>query len=219
MEVPAGVSPRVRCILSLPESAPTPPADLIEAFVARQIEVRKCVGPIDAMMNLVILHRDDHAAVALVVVEPDWFESNRADELLRSAGKYAPRAARWVYDQASTPRLRKWIEPPPADGVKVNGIRAAIREVEGQPPLRLTGFFEAPAPSTSPASPEVDSETPAVELERSSASSVDTLTAQELAMLLGPEEAIAPHNLEKPPSQSNDDEPAGPTPTYEEFEE
>jgi len=213
VEVPAESSPHVRCILALDESSPKPPADLIEAFVVRHIEVRKCVGLLDAMTKLVIAHRDKGSAVALVVVEPEKFRAERVEELLRSAGKYAPRAARWVYDCAASPRLQKWVEPTPVDEFKVNGIRAAIRQAEGQPSLRLTGFVESTCDSD-----EIETPTPAIDEERSEIGASDALTEEELAMLLGPENLADDFGLAASPDDQTDDDPAAPAPTYEGLE-
>ncbi len=169
-EGPVGASPRVRCILALPESAPHTPADLREAFSARNLEVRELVGAFQAMGALMDLERDAGVAVALVVVEPTLFPRGRSGELLIAAGRWRPQAARWVYERSSTPRLSKWIEPtetPAAEVAKVNGIRGALRDVAGAPTLRLAGEGD-------PAGP------------RPPASS-DELTEEELSMLLGRE--------------------------------
>ena len=197
-EVPDGASPRVRCILSLPESAPRTPADLIEAFSSRPIEVRELVGPFAAMGELVRAERDPSCAIALVVVEPGRFRGDRAAELMRSAGRWSPRAARWIYEHSATPRLRKWIAPgEPAlapEGAKVNGIGPALRDVASAPTLRLTGVGEdADATDTRAGAQRAhepdDAHTDA-----------DALTEEELAMLLGRSE----------PERAEPDE--GPTP-------
>lgn len=124
------------------------------------------------MTKLILAARDEDRPVAIVVVEPEKFGA-RAEELLRSAGKYAPRAARWVYSDALSPRLQKWIEPPAPPAPKVNGIREAIREATGQPNLRLTGH---PEPQRKTPAPGADSGMDA------------TLTEEELSMLLSDED-------------------------------
>lgn len=178
-EVPASASPGVRCILTLPESMPAPPADLVEAFSSRKIEVRECVGVFTSMALTLELQGDTHAPIALVVVEPTRFAANRAEELLHSVEKYAPRVARWVYEVRASPRLRKWVAPSPhaeiwsgtgvspVEPARVNGIHEAIRDAEGRPPLRLT---EQTADTSQPAL----------------APPFEALTEEELAMLLGP---------------------------------
>lgn len=181
-EGPAGASPRVRCILALPESAPHTPADLREAFSARNLEVRELVGSFRAMGALMDLERDAGVAVALVVVEPALFPRGRSDELLISAGRWRPQAARWVYERSRTPRLSKWIEPiePAAEAAKVNGIRSALRDVAGAPTLRLAGEAD-PLRERPPAAN-------------------DELSEEELSMLLG-------RDIPAPPGDSAGSEP------------
>ncbi len=203
-EVPADASPAVRCILALPESSPVPPADLVEAFAARNLEVRECLGPFEAMALMVSLARDTKRPLALVVVEPSQFSGDRAAQLMQSAAKYTGRAARWMYERKRAPRLQKWIEPETSP-TKVNGIRDAIRRAQGAPSLRLTGFAETNASEARPAENGG---------EPSASASGALLTDEELAMLLGRDEPDAPHPGD--PTESMDfDEPDDHPPSYD----
>lgn len=198
-EVPAEASPTVRCILVTPESQPQPPADLVEAFVARQLDVRECVGVFEGMAALLRSSKQEHQPIALVVVEPDAFAANRARDLMRSAHRYVERAARWVYDHRLSPRLQKWddtdVSPP-----KVNGIREAIQRAEDKPALRLTGFPDELKDAEAP---------PADDEDRGS-----ILTEEELAMLLGTDDETRPNDRDagNPPHAA---EPEPPRPPYD----
>ena len=197
-EAPADASSPVRCILALPASERHIPPDLAEAFAARHIEVRESTGPFDAMAKLMLAARDESSAIAVVLVEPETFGA-RGEELLRSTAKFAPRAARWVYSDALSPRLQKWTDPPPPPAPKVNGIRDAIRETTGQPNLRLTGH-----------------DTPAAPVSHSDAAEDDAagamLTEEELTMLLSDDDFEA----DAPPG-ANSDEHKAPPPPYDQM--
>lgn len=198
-EVPADASPVVRCILALPESSPVPPADLAEAFAARNLEVRECVGPYEAMAAMVSLARDARRPLALVVVEPSLFPADRAEQLMRSAAKYTGRAARWMYERRRAPRLRKWIEEE-KPSTKVNGIQEAIRRVQGAPALRLTGFADGAAPGATGGAPE-DADPP----KQDDTGSI--LTEEELAMLLGRDDLDEGFSPESPDADEHDHDP------------
>jgi len=175
----------VRCILTLPDSARATPADLVEAFAARSIEVREVIGPFRAMAELMRARRDDHCAIALVVMDPAAGAATRCAELMRAVDRWCPRAARWVYDEHAAPRLRRWVAPsdgttPPVLGV--NGIAGAIRDVTSPPSLRLIGGDHGPTTSP-PAAASQDTAPEPPQDER--ASSADELTEDEIAMLLG----------------------------------
>ncbi|RMH28994.1 MAG: hypothetical protein D6693_02700 [Planctomycetota bacterium] len=176
-EAPDDASPRVRCILALPDRARATPADLAEAFAARSIEVRETVGPFRAMAEVMLARRDERCAVALVVVDPEEGRT-RCDELMRAAGRWCPRVARWVYDGTKSPRLSRWAdreEDAPAAGV--NGIAGAIREVTGAPTLRLIGAEDVATPAAGAGDPTPARDEPAAP--------ASELTEDEIAMLLG----------------------------------
>lgn len=203
-EVPADQAPTVRCILTLAERDRVPPVNLLEALAARKIEVRECVGVFETMATLLqCIRQNDSRATAVILIEPALHRARRAEELLSAIARFTPSVACWKYDASATPRLDRWSKPSPAplvqDGPKlpaskVNGIKEAIRKVEGAPPLRLTSH--SPTPPIHPLtqkSPDLDKPLVLDGAEENSTPSPETLlTEAELAMLLDLGEPVDP---------------------------
>ena len=101
-----------RCVLLVKGGALAAPADLLLSLSKRAVEVTVCASPFEAMARIVSRRGSEaDRPTALLVVEPDGLD--RAEELARSVERFAPRVARWRYDDSAEPKLRGYALPKP----------------------------------------------------------------------------------------------------------
>ncbi|MBC7836052.1 MAG: hypothetical protein H7Y88_13280 [Phycisphaerales bacterium] len=182
-----------RCVLWHGSGAPIP-ADLRQSLDRRGVRIITCADSFQAMAHLCLLEHGSSASptprsvpsaarapLVLVIIDPASLAE--AGEVASAATRYAPHAACWWY-QSATSKLQAVTDDDVAAWSRPTGALPRpepVLDASGRPTLRLAGQFEAsqydgPVPAPSAVAEPKKSASPA---KPSSA-----LTDEELAMLL-----------------------------------
>jgi len=193
MEATLRATSRTRCVLAH-EPGVEPPRALVEALKRHGVNTIVCDSPFVALARLCEAGgREPDGPVALLLLEPSGMP--RAEALREAAERFVPRAACWVYESGTRPRLRAAARqrPRPARHERAGQVqdpppdRRTPSRRQGVPRLRLVDI-DPPAPGPG-LPPEPNTPPPGDEgsWKGSAGVSRPLLTDDELQMLLSPD--------------------------------